>query len=115
MTLPEKMELIFRAYSKSFDYAMSCRKVGISDEERELIDKDEAFQSRLMMLDIEVQEELIMAMRTLARSETESIRLRATEQLGKMLYADRFREIKDSSKDVQKHDITVNLVGVHND
>lgn len=92
MKLSEKKELIVQSYSRTFDKDMAYIKVGLTQEEKELLDQDDDFQERLQIFLIEERENIIEKFKDFMDSDDEKISFKATNELAKVLYPDFFKE-----------------------
>ena len=94
LSLEEKMEMVYQSYLRNLDLELALGKptLGLSEEEKEAIRDDEYFRARVEFVDSELQEELILNLRNLAKSENENIQLKSTLELGKMVYKKRFSD-----------------------
>lgn len=90
ITLEEKKESIVLSYSASFDKDGSYLLADLTEEEKELLDKDEDFQLRLKYSLLREKERLISELQSLTKSLDEKIKLSAIEKLGKILYPETF-------------------------
>lgn len=102
MTLDEKIELIYDSYTRSLDYEIACLRADLTDEEREQVDQNEFLHLRMRLWDAEIQEELITNLRNLAKSDNENIKLKATLDLGKMIYKKRFDSKKGYDDGIER-------------
>ena len=106
MDIAEKKERVYQSYKESFDKKMSYQKVGVTEAEKLLLDKDEEFQSRLQYLLIEERERIIRRFRNLAISENEQVALKANTELGKMLYPDMCDSLRDPGVNINVNVLT---------
>ena len=90
MDLAEKKELAYNYYQENLDVDISLLRAGVTSEERDLILDDEDFRYRLLLVDAQVQEQIIVNLRELSQSSQDSVRLSATRDLGKLFYKKRF-------------------------
>jgi hypothetical protein len=106
--LAEKKELILASYSLAFDREMAYAKVSLTKDERELLKDDEEFQSRLANVLINQREKLIRQLNSLSNSVDEQISLKATLELGKILYPTGFSRTGDDDPEKSKKDTEYN-------
>jgi len=93
--LCEKGEHVLITYKVNLDLDIAYLRCGVSGEERKLLEEDEIFRHRVQIIDTDIHEDLIAKMRDLAdNAESESVRLQATRDLGKMFYSKRFEKDK---------------------
>ena len=91
--LCEKAEYVLITYKIGLDLEIAYLRCGVSEEERELLEEDETFRHRVRIIDTDIHEDLIAKLRDLAEdADSESVRLQATRDLGKIFYPKRFRE-----------------------
>lgn len=100
MTLDEKKEMVVKSYSQTFDKDMAYTKVGVTDEERILLDNDKDFQNRLAIFLIEEREKIISKLRSFMDSDDEKTAFKATTDLAQVLYKDFFTALGKGGKDV---------------
>ena len=93
MITAEKKELIANSFRRSFDRDMSYQRNGLSTEEIEELNKDEAFQLRLAGLLIGEKEKIIEKLRGFMDAEDERIAFNATTEYGKILYPEMFKRL----------------------
>lgn len=116
VNLEEKKELVVEAYQRSFDLDLSYLKSGINDDERKLLNQDSDFQERLQYFLIEEKERIFSTLRALILCGDDKTALKATIELGKMIYPNRFVEGYDEKTGEKrlgtiKHDLEI----IHND
>jgi len=93
--LCEKAEHVLLTYKVNLDLDIAYLRCGVSGEERKLLEEDEVFRHRVQIIDTDIHEDLIAKLRDLAEdAESESVRLQATRDLGKMFYPKRFERDK---------------------
>lgn len=100
MDINEKKERILLSFREAFDKSMAYKKLGVTEEERTLLDGDSEFQDRLTFLLIEERERIIRRFQNLAISDNEQVALKANTELGKMLYPDMCESLKDPAINV---------------
>ena len=91
--LKDKMEIIAEAYTQSLDLDLALQAVVMSDEELDLINKDEAFVRRLVAIDIKHKQGMIQSLMKLANPKintSASVQLEAIKLLGKLTWRDKF-------------------------
>lgn len=97
-SIEEKKEILISNYELCFDLDIARAKIdGLTDEEFDEIIDDEYFHARINLIDSEIKETLIMNLLDLVKSKNESVSLKATLELGKMLYEKKFNKTKDNS------------------
>ena len=106
MDINEKKERILLSFREAFDKSMAYKKLGVTEEERTLLDGDSEFQDRLTFLLIEERERIIRRFQNLAISENEQVALKANTELGKMLYPEYGDKLKDPSVNVNINTLT---------
>lgn len=93
MTLDEKKEVVVAAYQKTFDKSLAYRKAGCTSEESSLLDEDDGFQERLDYFLFNERERVYGSLSALAVSaDSDAVRLKATLEMGKIIYPSRFIE-----------------------
>ena len=95
MDIAEKKERIIASFRELFDKEMSYKKLGVTEEERVMLDMDTEFQNRIEFILIEERENIIRKYRNFSISENEQVAFKATEALGKILYPSFFEGLKE--------------------
>lgn len=95
MDIAEKKERIIASFRESFDKDMAYKKLGVTEEERAMLDMDTEFQNRIEFILIEERESIIRKFRNFSISENEQVAFKATEALGKILYPSFFEGLKE--------------------
>jgi len=96
----EKKEAIVRSFKISLDKNSAYTKCGATQGEREALEDDEGFQQRLAYFLIEEQEKLITTLKDLSGEEHKpETRLKATLELGKILWGEKFTPPPPTPKD----------------
>jgi hypothetical protein len=96
MTYEEKRELVVAAYKKSYDLevAMLTVVVELTLEDRTRLLADEQLQTRVVILDAALKEELIAGVHGIATTSTQDgVKLSALKDLGRMFYKKRFSDV----------------------
>lgn len=106
MDIAEKKELVLRSFREAFNRDMAYRKCGVTEKEREILDKDSEFQNRLQYVLIEERERIVKKLQSLSDSENEQIAYKATISLGEILYPEMFEAIKDPAVKINIHNLT---------
>jgi len=89
----ELQEIVVQCYRRVFDKDIAYRKAGCTKEQIDLFEKDVMFQERMEYFLIEEKERIIHNFRSFMDSEDEKISYKATEQLGRILYPEFFKEL----------------------
>ena len=92
LSYEEKIEVLFDSFERTLDYNIACLRADLTPGEREQADKDETLHARMAIYIADEKEELIANMRSLAKSNFDNVKLRATLELGKMIYAEVFSD-----------------------
>jgi hypothetical protein len=96
--LNEKKELIIQSYQKSFDKNVAYMKVGLTDQEIQLLDQDKDFQARLGYVLADQKEKIITRLIDLRNlADKDEVSLKATIKLGEILYSEVFGSEDDKS------------------
>lgn len=95
MDIAEKKERIIASFRESFDKDMAYKKLGVTEEERAMLDMDTEFQNRIEFILIEERESIIRKFRNFSISENEQVAFKATEVLGRILYPSFFDGLKE--------------------
>lgn len=95
--LLEKKEQIVNSYCILFDKELAYQKCDVTEEEKILLDNDIAFQSRLTFFLIQEREAIVTNLRNMRSSLHEPTALKATLELGKILYSKVF-SVTDTNK-----------------
>lgn len=91
--LAQKAEQVVDTYKRIFDKDLSYRKAGCTEEEAAALEQDPEFQSRLEIFLINEKERIYGNLTNLMTSgDTDAIRLKATQELGRIIYPKRFIE-----------------------
>ena len=106
MELTEKKELIVQSFQESYDKDMAYRKLGLTEEEKVLLDGDKEFQQRLDYFLILKRETLIRRLDILCTAENDATALKAILELGKILYTDAFEKTKENGVSVNIGSLT---------
>lgn len=112
--LNEKKELVAQSYDLLYDKKMAYAKVDLTEEEVQLLDKDEQFQARLMLLLVTERERVVKALKVLTGSADENVAFRSIMEYGKIMYNDQFRKADKKEPEDNKNPlplpITINIV-----
>jgi hypothetical protein len=93
MDFDDKKESVVDAYRQSLDFALACRKSGLTEEETDLLSNDPDFQSRLDVITIAAKEEVLQNLFKLMRQgDSDNVRLKATVAMGRIVYPAKFIE-----------------------
>ncbi len=88
-----KLEMVFRAYERSFDLDIALTIVPLTEAERLMLAEDEDLAARIALCDASQRENLMMDLMTLSKDAvSEGVKLAALRELGKMIYPRRFKE-----------------------
>lgn len=114
--LLEKAEYLLTQYVGSYDLEIARLKVpAITDEEFEIMQNDLLFKTRLNLINAGLQERIITNLIELSDSDAEPIKLKATIELGRIMYKKKF-DSKNNAIDVNVNNLPkVVLVGVDAD
>ena len=105
MDITEKKERIIASFRESFDKDMAYKKLGVTEQERVILDTDAEFLNRIEFILIEERESIIRRFRKFQDAENEQVAFKATEALGKMLYPSFFDGLKEPG-------VSINLNGM---
>lgn len=93
MVTTELKEKLLEEYRNLYDLNLTYIKLRISEEDQKTLNADTAFQARIKYLLIEKRERLFESLESLmVGSNNDSVRLKATMELGRMLHPSRFIE-----------------------
>lgn len=102
MDLSEIQERVIQSYRILFDFSLACEKCGLSEETKRTLEKDALFQERLSFFIIEERESIFNTLKVLMVSgDSDAVRLKATLELGKILYPERFIEGYDKESETK--------------
>lgn len=87
----ETKERVYMQYCQSFDFEIAVLQLNLTNEQQDELLNDEDFMFRLRLEDAELKTEIMTSLRGLARSENEGIQMRATLELGNIVYGKRFK------------------------
>lgn len=113
MGLAEKKEIITASYMKSFDKDSAYLIGELTDEEKEILDKDKQYQDFLRLLLIQRQNEIMDRLYRLTGSVDEGIARSSLNDYGRIVYPERFgKDLKDSKPIVppQSGDVINNFI-----
>jgi len=113
MELDEKMQKLITQYQGCYDLAIARLKVSdLTNDEFEIIQEDEFFIASINSIDADIQERLLNNLIVLSSSQNESIKMKATLELGKILYDKKFNKTKNNNPDDElRRKPTIVLVG----
>ena len=86
----EKIEVLFYSFERTLDYDIACLRADLTPEEQDRADNDETLHARIALCIADEKEALITNMRDLTKSNFANIKLRATIELGKIVYPEVF-------------------------
>ena len=91
MNITDKKHLIIESYKVSFDKETAYQKCFLTDEEKDLLDDDPEFQQQMDFHLIQKREKILTSLVNLSEhSEKEEIKLKATIELGKIIWPKKF-------------------------
>lgn len=91
MVSAEQREITYNHYCMSFDFDIAVLKAGLNTAQIDELKNDENFMLRLKLEDAEIQTEIMTSLRAMVASENEAVKMRATLELGNVLYKKRFK------------------------
>lgn len=109
-TLEEKKEQVVMQFVLSYDLDIAMIKVDLTEDEKKLLLKDEAFMYRIKFQEASLKENIVKTMVTNLHSDDAKLSQKAAIDLGNILWKDKFKGKEEESK-FQVPDSIV-LVGV---
>ena len=112
MLTDEQKETVYNHYCMSFDIDIAALRSGLSGDEVVELKDDSDFMFRLQLEDAEVKTDIMTSLRSLIESDNENIKLRATLELGTVLYRKRFKTTNQMPIESTDKPTKITLVGV---
>lgn len=90
LDIEEKKEIAVMAYEKSYDLEIAFITANMTAAEKEMLQRDESFMSRITYVDAKLKEEIITTMTSNMRSEDQKLAQKAAVDLGKIAWPEKF-------------------------
>lgn len=116
MTNDELKEHIFDCYSQLFDLQLAYKKYNVGAAIKDELDADTEFQARLLHVLIKEREHVFNVLKNLMSSgDSDTVRLKAALELGKIIYPVKFIEGYDAEKESKDLGTVTHKIDVQND
>lgn len=111
MVTDEQKERTYMQYCQSYDLDIAMLQLGLDDAQQTELKNDEDFMFRIKLEEAELKTEIMTSLKSLVRSENEGIKMRATLELGNVIYSKRFKSTGQTVTVEDKRPTQIVMVG----